>query len=104
MSGCHGPGSCATTAIRLGYGEDEDPFIYGRLQLFKEWCNLVDDMGEQMKSVALAWRRIAKELEGALRPWQSRGPAELRTSTPSVAIDLKYLSSSGSTLSSRSLS
>ncbi len=36
MSGCKHPGGCATTAIRLSYDEDADPFIHGRLQLLRE--------------------------------------------------------------------
>ena len=70
MSGCKYPGGCASTAIRLTYSEDMDPFIFGRLQLFKEWLFLVRAMGAQMRAVTRAWARTVATLRGAPRPWQ----------------------------------
>ena len=69
MSGCKYPGGCATTTIRLAYGEEADPHIFGCLQLFKEWFALVKELEPQRAALNLAWTRLVRQLRDAPSRW-----------------------------------
>ncbi len=69
MSGCKYPGGCATTAIRIAYTEDSDPFMYGRLELFRAWLHILVALQPQRKSLSLAWIRAVRSLQASPRPW-----------------------------------
>jgi hypothetical protein len=69
MSGCKQPGGCATTAIRLAYDEQADPYHYGRTQLLTEWIHLHSGLQEQRGALGLAWRKIVAKLRSSPKPW-----------------------------------
>jgi hypothetical protein len=70
MTGCMRPGGCATTCIRLTFGAEADPRLYGRLQLFEAWFYILDDLGPDDRELQLAWSKTVKTLEATKRPWQ----------------------------------
>ena len=69
MTSCKYPGGCATTAIRLGYTEDSDPFMHGRLELFRARFYVLESLQGQRKALNLAWSRTVRRLRGSAEPW-----------------------------------
>ncbi len=87
MSGYKLPGGCATTAIRLAFGEEGGPYISVRLQLLREWVALQEQLKAQDKALAPAWARTVARLRAAQRPW-----AKVRGTVPAVIATLLDLS------------
>ncbi len=69
MSGMKHPGGCSTTCIRLAFGLDADPFVFGRLQIFQEWIALIPELVEHQRPLELAWKKLLDGLRSAARPW-----------------------------------
>eukprot|EP00959_Pyramimonas_sp_CCMP1952_P194572 4068778-Pyramimonas_sp.AAC.1 len=58
LSGARYEGGCATTAINLMLGSDQDPLVFGRLRVFRMWYDLLPSMLEQSaRPLALAWKK-----------------------------------------------
>ncbi len=54
MTGTKHPSGCSTTVIRLTFGEQSDPLVYGRIMLLKEWVHLLDKHFVETKALDIA--------------------------------------------------
>ena len=69
LIGCKRLGGCPTTCIRLEFEAKDDPLIFGRMQIFKAWLEVLPHMQDRMHAIAIAWRKTLQHLQEGPRHW-----------------------------------